>query len=120
MLAQDYAFGRDGVKAFKDALKKSKIVHEEYLPQSTTDFTAGIQRIVDADRDLVRGRVVLVIDADVLSDAAEHRDLHVIVALVLERERRVEAGREHERAVRDREERAEAGEADRPDFRELG
>ena len=31
-LAQDYAFGRDGVKAFKDAVKKAKIVHEEYLP----------------------------------------------------------------------------------------
>ena len=40
-LAQDYAFGRDGVKAFKDALKKAKIVHEEYLPHDTTDFTAG-------------------------------------------------------------------------------
>ena len=40
-LAQDYAFGRDGVKAFKDALKKAKIVHEEYLPPNTTDFTAG-------------------------------------------------------------------------------
>jgi branched-chain amino acid transport system substrate-binding protein len=47
-LAQDYAFGRDGVKAFKDALKNAKIVHEEYLPQNTTDFTAGIQRVVDA------------------------------------------------------------------------
>ena len=33
--------GRDGVKAFKDAIKKAKIVHEEYLPQNTTDFTAG-------------------------------------------------------------------------------
>ena len=41
-LAQDYAFGRDGVKAFKDALKKAKIVHEEYLPPTTTDFTAGV------------------------------------------------------------------------------
>ncbi|MCA0326474.1 MAG: substrate-binding domain-containing protein [Proteobacteria bacterium] len=50
-LAQDYAFGRDGVKAFKDALKHAKIVHEEYLPQSTTDFTAGIQRVVDALKD---------------------------------------------------------------------
>jgi branched-chain amino acid transport system substrate-binding protein len=50
-LAQDYAFGRDGVKAFKDALKNAKIVHEEYLPQTTTDFTAGIQRIVDAMKD---------------------------------------------------------------------
>ena len=50
-LAQDYAFGRDGVKAFKDALKHAKIVHEEYLPQNTTDFTAGIQRVVDALKD---------------------------------------------------------------------
>src|SRR5690349_13588490 len=31
-LAQDNAFGRDGVKAFKDALKKAKLAHEEYLP----------------------------------------------------------------------------------------
>jgi branched-chain amino acid transport system substrate-binding protein len=50
-LAQDYAFGRDGVKAFKDALKQAKIVHEEYLPQNTTDFTAGIQRVVDSLKD---------------------------------------------------------------------
>ena len=50
-LAQDYAFGRDGVKAFKDSLKNAKIVHEEYLPQNTTDFTAGIQRIVDKLKD---------------------------------------------------------------------
>jgi len=50
-LAQDYAFGRDGVKAFKDALKHAKIAHEEYLPQNTTDFTAGIQRVVDALKD---------------------------------------------------------------------
>ena len=40
-LAQDYAFGKDGVKAFKDAIKKAKVVHEEYLPTTTTDFTAG-------------------------------------------------------------------------------
>ena len=50
-LAQDYAFGRDGVKAFKDALKHAKIVHEEYLPQTTTDFTAGIQRLIDGLKD---------------------------------------------------------------------
>jgi branched-chain amino acid transport system substrate-binding protein len=50
-LAQDYAFGRDGVKAFKANLKHAKIVHEEYLPQTTTDFTAGIQRVVDALKD---------------------------------------------------------------------
>lgn len=50
-LAQDYAFGRDGVKAFKDALKHARIVHEEYLPQTTTDFTAGIQRLIDVLKD---------------------------------------------------------------------
>ena len=50
-LAQDYAFGRDGVNAFKGALKNAKIVHEEYLPQTTTDFTAGIQRLIDVLKD---------------------------------------------------------------------
>src|SRR5262249_41167622 len=51
MLAQDYAFGRDGVKAFKEALaatgSKATIVHEEYVPQATTDFTAPAQRMFD-------------------------------------------------------------------------
>ena len=50
-LAQDYAFGRDGIKAFKDQLKKTKVVHEEYLPPATTDFTAGILRAIDALKD---------------------------------------------------------------------
>src|SRR6478752_2015022 len=50
-LAQDYAFGRDGVKAFKESVKTAKIVHEEYLPPATTDFTAGAQRMVDALKD---------------------------------------------------------------------
>lgn len=60
-LAQDYAFGRDGVKAFKDALKQAKIVHEEYLPANTTDFTAGIQRVVDVLKDKPGRKVVEVI-----------------------------------------------------------
>ncbi len=50
-LANDNAFGRDGVKAAKDFLKQAKIVHEEYLPVGTTDFTAGLQRIVDKLKD---------------------------------------------------------------------
>jgi branched-chain amino acid transport system substrate-binding protein len=50
-IAQDYAFGRDGIKAFKDALKKAKVVHEEYLPVNTSDFTAGGQRVIDALKD---------------------------------------------------------------------
>jgi branched-chain amino acid transport system substrate-binding protein len=52
MLAQDYAFGRDGVKAMKEALaavgSKAQVVHEEYVPQATTDFTAPAQRMFDA------------------------------------------------------------------------
>ncbi|MDQ6629098.1 MAG: substrate-binding domain-containing protein [Pseudomonadota bacterium] len=60
-LAQDYAFGRDGVKAFKDAVRKAKIVHEEYLPQATTDFTAGIQHVVDALKDKPGRKVIFVI-----------------------------------------------------------
>ncbi len=50
-LANDTAFGRDGVKASKEFLKKAKIVHEEYLPTGTTDFTAGLQRIIDKLKD---------------------------------------------------------------------
>ncbi|MFG6485462.1 substrate-binding domain-containing protein [Roseateles sp. BYS78W] len=61
ILAQDYAFGRDGVKAFKEALKKAKVVHEEYLPTQTTDFTAGIQRLVDALKDKPGPKVIAVV-----------------------------------------------------------
>jgi branched-chain amino acid transport system substrate-binding protein len=50
-LANDNAFGRDGVKASKEFIKHAKIVHEEYLPVGTTDFTAGLQRIVDKLKD---------------------------------------------------------------------
>ncbi|MEO5671693.1 MAG: substrate-binding domain-containing protein [Ramlibacter sp.] len=60
-LGQDYAFGRDGVKAFKDSIKKAKIVHEEYLPPTTTDFTAGFQRIVDKLKDQPGRKVIWVI-----------------------------------------------------------
>jgi branched-chain amino acid transport system substrate-binding protein len=60
-LAQDYAFGRDGVKAFKDAIKNAKIVHEEYLPANTTDFTAGAQRIIDKLKDLPGRKVIWIV-----------------------------------------------------------
>ncbi|WP_354684490.1 substrate-binding domain-containing protein [Cupriavidus necator] len=60
-LAQDYAFGRDGVKAFKGALKNAKIVHEEYLPTNTTDFTAGAQRLFDALKDKPGRKVIFII-----------------------------------------------------------
>jgi len=60
-LAQDYAFGRDGVKAFRDALKHAKIVHEEYLPTSTTDFTAGAQRLFDSLKDKPGRKIIFII-----------------------------------------------------------
>ena len=60
-LAQDYAFGRDGVKAFKDAIKNAKIVHEEYLPAATTDFTAGAQRIIDKLKDQPGRKVIWIV-----------------------------------------------------------
>ncbi len=60
-LGQDNAFGRDGVKAFKDALKLAKIVHEEYLPAATTDFTAGAQRVIDKLKDKPGRKVIWII-----------------------------------------------------------
>jgi len=64
-LAQDYAFGRDGVKAAKDALatmgSKAKVVHEEYAPQNTTDFTAPAQRIFDALKSKPAPRILAII-----------------------------------------------------------
>ncbi len=60
-LAQDYAFGRDGVKAFKGALKNAKVVHEEYLPTTTTDFTAGAQRLFDALKDKPGRKIIFLL-----------------------------------------------------------
>ena len=60
-LAQDYAFGRDGVKAFKESVKNAKIVHEEYLPTTTTDFTAGAQRLIDALKDKPGRKVIWIV-----------------------------------------------------------
>jgi len=60
-LAQDYAFGRDGIAAFKRALEGTgaNLVAEEYVPQQTTDFTATIERLFGALKDK-DGRKVIV------------------------------------------------------------
>lgn len=52
-IAQDYAFGRDGVSAYKRVAEKlgAKVVHEEYCDPKGTDFTAPIQRIIEALKD---------------------------------------------------------------------
>ena len=60
-LAQDNAFGRDGVKAFKDAVKQAKLAHEEYLPAATTDFTAGAQRLIDKLKDQPGRKIIWIV-----------------------------------------------------------
>jgi branched-chain amino acid transport system substrate-binding protein len=59
-MAQDTAFGKDGVKAFKGALKNAKLVHEEYLPGNTTDFTAGAQRLFDSLKDKPGRKIIFI------------------------------------------------------------
>ena len=76
-LAQDYAFGRDGVKAFKDAIKTAKLVHEEYLPPTTTDFTAGIQHLIDALKDKPGRKIVWVVWAGANSPFTKFADLEL-------------------------------------------
>jgi branched-chain amino acid transport system substrate-binding protein len=65
MLAQDYAFGRDGVAAFRRALDEthsnSKVVFEEYAPFMTTDFTASAQRLFDALKDKPGKKIIAII-----------------------------------------------------------
>jgi branched-chain amino acid transport system substrate-binding protein len=62
-LAQDYAFGRDGVAAFKTALASTgaKLVFEEYAKTDTTDFTASAQRLFDALKDEKGRKFIFVI-----------------------------------------------------------
>ena len=60
-LAQDTAFGRDGVKAFKESIKKAKFAHEEYLPAATTDFTAGAQRLIDKLKDQPGRKIIWIL-----------------------------------------------------------
>jgi len=62
-IAQDYAFGKDGVAAYKAAVEKAgaRVVHEEYTPVQATDFTAPIQKIIAALKDKPGDRYVFVI-----------------------------------------------------------
>ena len=74
-LAQDYAFGRDGTKAFKDAIKKAKVVHEEFVPQNATDITAAAQRIFDKLKGQPGRKVVFIIWAGNLAVPFKMLDL---------------------------------------------
>jgi branched-chain amino acid transport system substrate-binding protein len=74
-LAQDYAFGRDGAKAFKESIKKAKVVHEEYVPQNATDITAAAQRIFDKLKGQPGRKVVFIIWAGNLAVPFKMLDL---------------------------------------------
>lgn len=61
-LAEDYAFGRDGIEAFKNALEGTgaTVVTEEYVPQGTADFTAAGERMFNALKDKDGRKVILI------------------------------------------------------------
>jgi branched-chain amino acid transport system substrate-binding protein len=62
-IAQDYAFGRDGIAAYKEAAEKlgAKMIHEEYCPMAQTEHTSSIQRIIDAFKDKPGEKYVFVV-----------------------------------------------------------
>ncbi len=62
-IAQDYAFGRDGVAAYKKAAEAlgAKVVHEEYADPKATDFTAPVQKVIEALKDLPSPKYVFFI-----------------------------------------------------------
>jgi branched-chain amino acid transport system substrate-binding protein len=64
-LAQDSAFGRDGIRAFKDALKLGKLVREEYMPAaaatSAADLAAARQRLIDGFKGVPGRKVIWVL-----------------------------------------------------------
>ena len=76
-LAQDNAFGKDGVKAFREAIKKAKLVHEEYLPPATTDFTAGLQHVIDALKDKPGRKIVWVVWAGASTPFSKFAELEL-------------------------------------------
>jgi len=77
-LAQDYAFGRDGVRAFKEALAGTgaTIVHEEYAPVAATDFTAPAERLFNALKDRKGRKVIFVVWAGAINATAKVAELN--------------------------------------------
>jgi len=79
-IAQDYAFGRDGVAAYKKAMDATggKIVHEEYLPTDASDFTAAAERLFGSLRDrsdCAQGKYIFAIWAGSVNPLARIQDL---------------------------------------------
>ena len=61
-LAEDYAFGKDGIAAFKSALEGTgaTVVAEEYVPLKTTDYTATAERLFAALKDKPGRKVIMI------------------------------------------------------------
>ncbi len=61
-LAQDNAFGRDFVKAFRDALAGTgaQVALEEYAPPATADFTAPAERLFAALKDKPGRKIIFI------------------------------------------------------------
>ncbi len=61
-LAEDYAFGKDGIAAFKKALEgtDANLVAEEFVPLKTTDYTAVGERLFNALKDKPGRKVILI------------------------------------------------------------
>jgi len=80
-IAQDYAFGRDGIAAYKVAAEKlgAKMVHEEYCPMAQTDHTSSVQRIIDALKDKPGEKYVFVIWA------GKHPPIEQMAAMKMEK-----------------------------------
>ena len=80
-IAQDYAFGRDGIAAYKAAAEKlgAKMVHEEYCPAAQTDHTSSAQRIIDALKDKPGEKYVFVVWA------GKHAPIEQMAAMKLEK-----------------------------------
>jgi len=76
-LAQDYAFGRDGVAAFKEALAKTgaTLAAEEYAPLNATDFTAPAQRLFEVLKDKPGRKIIWVIWAGAGNPLAKLQDM---------------------------------------------
>ena len=80
-IAQDYAFGRDGIAAYKAAAEKlgAKMVHEEYCPMAQTDHTSSAQRIIDALKDKPGEKYVFVVWA------GKHPPIEQMAAMKIEK-----------------------------------
>lgn len=65
ILAPDYSYGRDSAKSLKEAVSsvggKVRVVHEEYVPQSTTDFTAATERLFSSLKDRPGKRLIFIV-----------------------------------------------------------